>query len=66
VYIGGDSWNWVQLPRAEPGVFELRVPAGVHDLEVQGNELGAAKLLVRGVQVSSGDTVERIIDLGAP
>lgn len=66
VYIEGDSWNWLQLARVEPGVFELRVPAGVHDLEAQGNALGAAKLVVRGVQVTAGDTVERVIDMDGP
>lgn len=66
VYIGGDSWNWLQLSRVELGVFELRVPAGTHDLEAQGNELGAAKLVVLGVHVPAGDTVERVIDITAP
>ncbi len=65
VYFGGrQSGKSSGMPQVSKGVFELKVPEGTHDIEVDPVLVGVENQLIRDVEVKGGSTVERTLDLG--
>ena len=61
--IFGGSDDWDSMSQVSPGVFELTVPQGTHDIQIEPYVEGHTRRTIRGVQVAGG-TVERTVDLG--
>ncbi|OPZ64653.1 MAG: hypothetical protein BWY85_01051 [Firmicutes bacterium ADurb.Bin506] len=64
VYFGGRATNkYASLRRIQTGVYELRVPAGVHDIEVDPDASGVATQLIRDVEIKGDSVVEKTLSL---
>ncbi|MEA4884034.1 MAG: VWA domain-containing protein [Clostridia bacterium] len=65
VYFNGkEIGKYSQMRKVEKGVYELQVPVGVHDIEIEPELAGIGKQWLRGVEVTGGATVEKTLDLG--
>ncbi|MBP7784586.1 MAG: VWA domain-containing protein [Firmicutes bacterium] len=59
---GGDDWNW--MDEVSRGVWEMKVPEGMHDIVIHPRVSGMNEKRVTGIEVPGGSTVERTITLG--
>ena len=66
VYFGGEGGKTAHMNTVSVGVYELRVPAGAHDISVQPRLAGIGKQWIRGIEVAGGATVERILEVSSP
>ncbi len=63
VYFGGeDDWNW--MDETARGVWELKVPEGVHDIVISPRVSGMKEKRVTGIEVAGGATIEKTITVG--
>ncbi|OPZ49178.1 MAG: hypothetical protein BWY92_01465 [Firmicutes bacterium ADurb.BinA052] len=63
-FFGGEGGKWTQMDQVSRGVLELKVPAGVHDIEISPDLEGIQTQWLRGVEITGGATVEKTIDIG--
>jgi hypothetical protein len=53
------------MDQVSRGVLELKVPAGVHDIEISPDLEGIQTQWLRGVEITGGATVEKTVTIGA-
>jgi hypothetical protein len=64
-FFGGEGGKWTQMDQVSRGVLELKVPAGVHDIEISPDLEGIQTQWLRGVEITGGATVEKTVTIGA-
>jgi len=64
-FFGGEGGNYTGMDQVSRGVLELKVPAGVHDIEISPDLEGIQTQWLRGVEITGGATVEKTVTIGA-
>ena len=64
VHFNGSDENWSWMDRISRGVWELKIPNGVHDIVVRPKVDGMKPKRVTGVEVAGGSTAEETIPMG--